>query len=549
MAVVDIDNKSEPTSENNPPPYQNPQLDFNGGWKDLGFTIVFGIHIIVVIVVGLVLGIPIVIPYIKQVSSEKPLLLSPDFDVKPFVYSLSGAAAVGGLLSFLTIFALQLCAGHFIKCSFFMLIIMYSLTTVTLFFVEPLLCIIPGLLILFMLIYISCTRKRIAFAEAHLQAGCASLRSRPSLVLIALIVLIIEFMWFIFWCLMVVGVIRALNIDLTTNKVSMTNNPTESATIYGLNAKTTPITLSYWMREETKAPRMNSYSMDEQSQYMNTSPNSLSNPEQENSGFIYKIVVFFLLLSWYWGAITFGNIINFVTACTVGDWWFSNDDCRLYGMSNSIKRAFTTNLGTICFGSLFQAIIKTLRFFTGDGRRKNIIVCIIDCILLIIEKLIGYLNDWAFTFAALTGEGFVQASRSFIKLFEKRGWTAIINDSIIGTTLMFINIGIGLISAVAGGSFIYLTMVQSSKPFFAIICISSISFLIGLFISSIFTTLLASCVRTVFVCFALHPAALGATHPEHLEKLTTAWHKFYPEEFASSGYANQFKEPPVYSQC
>ncbi|CAF5165116.1 unnamed protein product, partial [Rotaria magnacalcarata] len=123
-------------------------------------------------------------------------------------------------------------------------------------------------------------------------------------------------------------------------------------------------------------------------------------------------------------------------------------------MSNSIKRAFTTNIGTICFGSLFQAIIKALRFFT-DGRKKSIIACIIDCILQIIEKLIGYLNDWAFTFAALTGEGFVQASRSFITLFKQRGWTAIINDSIVGTTLMFINLGIGIISAAAGGSIIY----------------------------------------------------------------------------------------------
>ncbi|CAF3225541.1 unnamed protein product [Rotaria socialis] len=288
------DDDTEVNINNDPPAYQNPHLDFNEGRKDFSIAIVFGIHIIVVIVVGIVLGLPIVLQHMKQISLAKRLRLSADFGIKHFVYSLSGAAVV---------------------------------------------------------------------------------------------------------------------------------------------------------------------------------------------------------------------------ACTVGDWWFSNDDCRLYGMSNSIKRAFTTNLGTICFGSLFQAKIKTLRFFTGDERRKSIIAYAID---------------------ALTGEGFVQASRSFIKLFEERGWTAIINDSIIVTTLMFINIGIGLISAVAGGSFIYLTMVQSSKPFFAIICISSISFLIGLFISSIFTTLLASCVRTVFVCFALHPAALGATHPEHLEKLTTVWHKFYPEEFAST---------------
>ncbi|CAF4814365.1 unnamed protein product, partial [Rotaria magnacalcarata] len=125
--IAVVDNKSEPTSENNPPAYQNPQLDFNNGWKDLGFAIVFAIHIIVVIVVGLVLGLPIVLQHMKQISLEKPLRLSADFDIKPFAYSLSGAAAVGGLLSFLTLFALQLCAGHFIKCSFFILIMMQVL--------------------------------------------------------------------------------------------------------------------------------------------------------------------------------------------------------------------------------------------------------------------------------------------------------------------------------------------------------------------------------------------------------------------------------------
>ncbi|CAF3678282.1 unnamed protein product, partial [Rotaria socialis] len=293
------DDDTEANINNDPPAYQNPHLDFNEGRKDFSIAIVFGIHIIVVIVVGIVLGLPIVLQHMKQISLAKRLRLSADFGIKHFVYSLSGAAVV---------------------------------------------------------------------------------------------------------------------------------------------------------------------------------------------------------------------------ACTVDDWWFSNDDCRLYGMSNSIKRAFTTNLGTICFGSLFQAKIKTLRFFTGDERRKSIIAYAID---------------------ALTGEGFVQASRSFIKLFEEHGWTAIINDSIIGTTLMFINIGIGVISADGGGSIIYITMIQSPEKRFPVSWVSLISFEIGIFMSSIITTLLTSCVRTIFICFALHPAALGANHHEHLEELTTVWHKFYPEEFASSGYANQ----------
>ncbi|CAF3457248.1 unnamed protein product [Rotaria sp. Silwood2] len=481
--------ETEIKNDSEPPVYQNLQLNFNGEWKDRGFAIVFWIHITVVVVVGLVLGVPTLLSNTPQISLGQGKQISSEFAIEPFVYSLSGTAAVCGLLSFLIIFALQLCAGQLIKCSFFILIIMQILMAMAFYFVEPLLCFIPGAFLLITLIYISCVRKRIAFAEVHLQAGCAALRSHLSLVLVLLVMLIVEFMWFVFWCLMLVGV----------TGVIFTNADKNSTSNIGV--------WWYWL--------------------------------------IGKIVLFLLLLSLYWGAVTFGNIIHFITACTVGDWWFTIDGSGNYGMVNSIKRAFTTNLGTICFGSLFETIIKTLRFFARDGRRNNILTCIIDCILQTIEKLVGYLNEWAFTFAALTGEGFVQASRSFIELFKKRGWTAIINDSIIETTFMIINLGIGLITAITGTCITHNMMTESAEKIGFVVIIAFISFLIGIFMSSIITTLLKSCVRTVFVCFALHPAALGATHPDYLQKLTKVWHKFYPEEFANSGYANEFKEPIV----
>ncbi|CAF2064323.1 unnamed protein product [Rotaria magnacalcarata] len=476
------DDETETNINSDPPAYENPQLDFNGEWKDRGFAIAFWIHTIAVILVGLTLGIPNLLWSMEESSSDI-------LGFKCVIYSLIGAAVASGLVSFLTLFSLQLCAGQLIKCSFLILIIMQILLTVALYFILPLSCFVPGAFILFTLIYISCVRNHIAFAEAHLEVGCASLRSQSSLIFVALFMLIVEFLWLTLWCLMCVGVTHVARINLPSNSIS------DHGIMLGF--------------------------------------------------LIGKIVLFLLILSCYWGAVTFGNIIHFIAACTVGDWWFTSDGSGHYGMSNSIKRAFTTNLGTICFGSLFEAVIKSLRFFTGNGRRKNCLTCIIDYMLQILEKSIGYLNEWAFTFAALTGQGYIQASRSFIELFKKRGWTAIVNDSIVGITLMIINLGIGLISAVVGGTIMHYMITESSEITGFVIFIACISFLIGILMSSIITTLLKSCVRAVFVCFALNPAALGATHPEHLQKLTKVWHKFYPQEFVSSGYANEFKEPIV----
>jgi len=53
----------------------------------------------------------------------------------------------------------------------------------------------------------------------------------------------------------------------------------------------------------------------------------------------------------------------------------------------SFKRACTTSIGSICFGSLVIAVIQTLRgiaqMFRGDGNDgiMAFVACLIDCIL------------------------------------------------------------------------------------------------------------------------------------------------------------------------
>ncbi|CAF4609183.1 unnamed protein product, partial [Rotaria sp. Silwood2] len=51
-----------------PPAYEDPKIDFNSGWKDRIFAIIFYIHVIGVIIVGLVLGLPAFIASIKENS-------------------------------------------------------------------------------------------------------------------------------------------------------------------------------------------------------------------------------------------------------------------------------------------------------------------------------------------------------------------------------------------------------------------------------------------------------------------------------------------------
>lgn len=63
------------------------------------------------------------------------------------------------------------------------------------------------------------------------------------------------------------------------------------------------------------------------------------------------------------------------------------------------------------------------------------------------------------------------------------------------------------------------------------------SFVIGFSMSAVMNSVLVSATRTVFVCFALNPAALASTHPQHLATLASAWASFHPTVWASCGYA------------
>ncbi|CAF4569874.1 unnamed protein product [Rotaria sp. Silwood2] len=559
-----------------PPAYENPKIDFSSGWKDRVFAILFYIHVIGVIIVGLVLGLPALIASIKENSwnqlkanlsnqikansSNQVTEKSFDINVKIFLFALGTAAGLGILVSFLTFFLLQQCAGRIIKASFIITVVIEVLLIVALAFVFWPLCFIPGMFLFFTLIYISCIRKRIPFAEAHLGAGCAVLRSHPSLLLIAFIMLIVELLWFVLWFLMVLGIQRASNNTILIFNTNTTTNVNNGTKFNMINTKSTPIytvppmttrmqkftdTARYSMDKNSKSINSTKKRINDEIQWFNATDDSTSSKQGQSHRIVSYIILFLVLLSWYWGATTFGNITNFVTACAVGHWWFTGEGSRQYTIGASVRRAFTTNFGTICLGSLLEAIIKALRSCVGKDRRKNIIATIADCILQLLEKLIGYLNEWAFIYSALTGQTFVQAGRSFIELFKKRGWTAIINDVLVGTTMMIVNIAIGLTSSIAGGLLIYFFMSDSPEKIITIIIASIISFIISVLMSAVMASILSSCVRTIFVCFALNPAALGATHPDHLQALTNAWNKFYPQEFATSGYAQHLPKPTM----
>ncbi|UJR27878.1 hypothetical protein I4U23_009143 [Adineta vaga] len=203
-------------------------------------------------------------------------------------------------------------------------------------------------------------------------------------------------------------------------------------------------------------------------------------------------------------------------------------------------------------GAALSALRVVAQVNESNARRDgNIVVlllsCVAVCILRVFEGLVRYLNEWAFVYAALTGQSFRAASQSFLNLFQQRGWTMIINDDLAGHALTIVTVAIGLISASLGGIGVYAAMPNSPSRASIAGMAAFFCFIIGTTMGTVMSSILSSGVRTAFVCFAMNPAALGTTHPEHLQNLLLAWYKFHPQEFAQSGFAMHLPKPAASS--
>ena len=252
---------------------------------------------------------------------------------------------------------------------------------------------------------------------------------------------------------------------------------------------------------------------------------------QQVNGGIY----FAMLLSYFFTHQVIQNTIHVVIAGVVGTWWFAPDDassCCSAGIFGSIKRALTTSFGSICFGSLLVAVIQALRTLAdnnrGDGE-GNMLLCLVSCILSCLEGILEYFNKWAFIYVGLYGYGYMDAGKNVIQLFKSRGWSALIADDLVGRALATLSLVVGLLAGAVG------VILATTTDWFDAndgsdgrITSFVLGLIIGLVLTSIALSSIASGVNAVIVLFAEAPAEFEQHHPELSRKMRDTWQSCYP---------------------
>ncbi|KAL7555376.1 hypothetical protein ACA910_022362 [Epithemia clementina (nom. ined.)] len=252
------------------------------------------------------------------------------------------------------------------------------------------------------------------------------------------------------------------------------------------------------------------------------------------NGFFFLL----LLLSYYWTSEVSKNVMHVTTAGTVGTWWFAPDEASTFcspAISDSLCRATTFSLGSICFGSLLTAVLQLLHQMCRDLKRRSsapsVLLCIVEFMLHILERLVSYFNKWAYIYVGLYGYNYLDSGRKVVTLFRERGWTTIINDQLVVRALFLVSLVIGALTGCLGLAFAGFTNWMSDFGAAATPLAFFIPFVCGLALSMIFLSVVESAVDTIIVSFAEAPLEFERNHPGLYTQMCQAWRLAFPDEF------------------
>ncbi|KAL2905049.1 hypothetical protein RDABS01_003759, partial [Bienertia sinuspersici] len=147
-------------------------------------------------------------------------------------------------------------------------------------------------------------------------------------------------------------------------------------------------------------------------------------------------------------------------------------------LMKSLRYAVTTSFGSICYGSLFTAAVRTLRWEIRGVRAKignnECLLCCIDCLFHIVETLVRFFNKYAYVQMAVSGKSFNHSARDAWELFQSTGVEALIAYDCSGAVLLMGTVLGGLIAGTCAGVW---TWIKSSDR---VLMVGSTSMLMGM---------------------------------------------------------------------
>ncbi|XP_024027577.1 CTL-like protein DDB_G0274487 isoform X1 [Morus notabilis] len=189
----------------------------------------------------------------------------------------------------------------------------------------------------------------------------------------------------------------------------------------------------------------------------------------------------------------------------------------------SLRYAVTTSLGSICYGSLFTAAIRTLRWEIRGIRSKignnECLLCCVDFLFHLVETLVRFFNKYAYVQIAVYGKSFNHSARDAWELFQSTGVEALVAYDCSGAVLLMGTLLGGLITGTCSGVWTW------TKWSDRVIMVGSTAMLMGMVLVGLAMVVVESAVTSIYICYAEDPLLIHRWDAEFFNQMSETLHQ------------------------
>ncbi|OBT88202.1 hypothetical protein VE02_02444 [Pseudogymnoascus sp. 03VT05] len=240
-------------------------------------------------------------------------------------------------------------------------------------------------------------------------------------------------------------------------------------------------------------------------------------------------LIVFITFAGYWITEVLKNIIHVTISGVYGSWYFCSQKPSGFpkgATRGAFKRSVTYSFGSISFGSLIVAIIQLLRQACNVAKQNSaaqgnmvgqIMFCVLGCLISLLNWLVQFFNEYAFSYIALYGKAYIPAAKSTWHMMKDRGIDALVNECLINPVLSMGSVFVGYVCVLMSYLYLRYGNVVVDTNYYAVIM--AYSFLVGLQICNVFLVPIKSGVATLFVAMAFDPAVLQNEYPDLYDRM------------------------------
>ncbi|KAM1170254.1 hypothetical protein ACFX2G_021153 [Malus domestica] len=192
-------------------------------------------------------------------------------------------------------------------------------------------------------------------------------------------------------------------------------------------------------------------------------------------------------------------------------------------LMKSLRYAVTTSFGSICYGSLFTAFIRTLRWKIRGVRSKignnECLLCCVDFLFNLVETLVRFFNKYAYVQIAVSGKGFNHSARDAWELFQSTGVEALVAYDCSGAVLLMGTVLGGLITGTSAGIWTWI------KYRDRVVMVGSTAMLMGMVLVGIAMVVVEGAVTSIYICYAEDPLLIHRWDAEFFNQMSEMLHQ------------------------